>query len=259
MRGLCAGAAALIFAAAPVTAFAHDTFFLPPGPLTAGQPLRLQITSGAFPEAESAVRPERVIRVQARAADTVLAATLTAGQTALQLSLDWPESPPPHQNGVVVAIDMAPQDIDVGADALDHYMEEIGASADVAAAARAALARDGAMRETYTKHIKVMACVAGCDGLAPARPSGSALEFVASDEAWQLLENGRPRADQAVFVTTAAQGRRRLTTDRLGRVLLPADTTGPIFLSAVVLTPPTEPGGRFTSEWAALTVDASVR
>ncbi|RZJ28220.1 MAG: hypothetical protein EON85_09480 [Brevundimonas sp.] len=115
------------------------------------------------------------------------------------------------------------------------------------------------MRETYTKHLKLMACIAGCDGLAPARPSGSALEFVASDESWQLLENGRPRADQAVFVTTPTQGRRRLTTDQQGRVLLPPDTVGPVFLSAVILTPPTEPGGRFVSEWAALTLDGSVR
>lgn len=254
-----AGVAALILTAAPVTASAHDSFIVPPGDLTAGTAVRLRIGSGAFPSPEHGIRPGRVARIDARAADTPLRPMLTAGETALQLNLYWPAAVPLHQNGVVVTVDLSPINIEVGADEVDHYMDEIGAPADVAAAAREAVARDGVMRETYTKHLKLMACVAGCDGLAPARPSGSALEFVAADEAWQLLENGQPLAGQAVFMTTAAQGRRRLTTDRQGRVLLPADTTGPVFLSAVVLTPPTEPGGRFTSEWAALTLDASVR
>lgn len=254
-----AGVVALILAAAPVAASAHDSFIAPPGDLTAGTAVRLRIGSGAFPSPDHGIRPGRVARIDARAGDTPLRPALTAGETALRLTLDWPAAVPPHQNGVVVTVDLSPINIEVSADEIDHYMDEIGAPADVAAAARAAVARDGVMRETYTKHLKLMACIAACDGLAPARPSGSTLEFVASDEAWRLLENGQPRAGQAVFVTTAAQGRRRLTTDRQGRVLLPADTTGPAFLSAVVLTPPTEPGGRFTSEWAALTLGASVR
>lgn len=254
-----AGLAALILAAAPPAASAHDSFIAPPGALSGGAVVRLQIGSGEFPLLEHGFRPDRVARIDARAADTPLRPMLTAGETALQLTLDWPAAVPPHQNGVLVTVDLSPINIEVGADEVDHYMDEIGAPADVAAAAREAVARDGVMRETYTKHLKLMACIAGCDGLAPARPSGSALEFVASEEAWQLLENGLPRAGQAVFVTTAMQGRRRLTTDRHGRVLLPANTTGPVFLSAVVLTPPTEPGGHFTSAWAALTLDTSVR
>lgn len=254
-----AGLAALILAAAPPAASAHDSFIAPPGALSGGAVVRLQVGSGVFPSPEHGIRPGRVARIDARAAHTPLRPMLTGGETALQLTLDWPAAVPPHQNGVVVTVDLSPINIEVGADEIDHYMDEIGAPADVIAAARAAVARDGVMRETYTKHLKLMACIAACDGLDPARPSGSTLEFVASDEAWRLLENGQPLAGQAVFVTTAARGRRRLTTDRQGRVLLPADTTGPVFLSAVVLTAPTEPGGRFTSEWAALTLDASVR
>lgn len=254
-----AGVAALILAAAPVPAFAHDSFLAPTGPLLAGRPIHLSLGSGDFPRLESAIRADRVARVQARAAGTPLRPTLSADASALHLSLDWPEAPPQHQNGVVVTVDLLARDIEIGADEIDHYMDEIGAPADIAAAARAAVARDGVMRETYTKSLKLMACVAACDGLAPARPSGSTLEFVAADEAWQLLENGQPSVAQAIFVTTPTQGRRRLTTDRQGRVLLPADTIGPVLLSAVVLTPPTEPGGRFTSVWATLTLDASVR
>lgn len=259
MRGLCAGAAALIFAAAPATAFAHDSFFAQAGPLAAGRPIRLILGSGAFPVVETAIRPDRVARVQARASDTLLAPTLSGGPSALHLSLDWPGTRPPHQNGVVVAVDLLPRNIEVGPEEIDHYMDEVGAPADIVTVARAVVARDGVMREIETRRLKLMACIATCDGLAPARPFGSTLEFVAADEAWQLLENGQPRVGQAVFVTTAMQGRQKLTTDRLGRVLLPAGLTGPILLSAAVLTPPAGPNDRFTSEWATLTLDASVR
>lgn len=256
---LAATLAALAVTAAAGAAAAHDSFIVPPGPLAAGRPVRLEITSsGAFPTPGSAIRPTRVARIEARAGDTPLAPTLEAGDRAMTATLVWPATIPPHQNGVVATIDLSPVDIDVGPDEIAHYMDEIGASPEVRAAVAAAVARDGVMRETYVKHLKTMACIDLCDGLAPSRPSGSALEFVASDEAWVLLENGRPRIGQAVFVTTRAQGRRRLTTDRQGRILLPADLNGPVFIGAVVLRPPATPDERFTSDWAALTFDASL-
>ena len=259
IRTLRAGAAGVILAATPAAAFAHDTFLTSPGTLAAGQPIRLGIGSGTFPDIETGLRPERIARITARAADTPLIPAPATGDRITRLTLDWPTAAPAHQNGVVVAVDLTPMPIRVGPEEIEHYLDEIGAPADVAAAARAAVARDGAMRETYTKHLKLLACIVTCDGLAPSRPTGAALEFVAADEGWRLLENGRPRGGQAVFVSTPSQGRRRLTTNRSGLILLPADLTGPVFLSAVVLTPPTESDGPFTSEWATLTIDASVR
>lgn len=259
LRRPAATLAALAVLAAAGAASAHDSFIVPPGPLAAGRPVRLEITSsGAFPTPESAIRPTRVARIQARAGDTPLIPSLEAGERAMTAVLAWPAAVPPHQNGVVVAVDLSPADIDVGADEIAHYMDEIGASPEVRAAVAAAVARDGVLKETYAKHLKVLACIDLCDGLAPSRPSGSALEFVASDEAWLLLENGLPRAGQAVFVTTEARERLRLTTDRQGRILPPPDLAGPVLISAVVLRPPTTPGERFTSDWAALTVDASL-
>jgi hypothetical protein len=200
-----------------------------------------------------------VAQVRARAGGTPLSATLPANPAAPTVTLDWPEITPPHQNGVVAAVDLGPALIEIEADQIEAWLDEIGAAPDVAATVRAVVAREGRLSVTETRHLKLMSCVAACDGLAPERPSGSALEFVAADEAWQLLEDRQPRIAHAAFVTTAAQGRRRLTTDRQGRVLLPADTTGPVLLSAVVLIPPTRPGGRFTSKRATLTIDASVR
>ena len=254
-----AGVAALILAAAPAAAAPPDIFIAPTGALTHGAPVLLRIGSGDFPTLDQGVRPGQVAQVRARAAGTSLSATLPANEASPTVTLDWPETTPPHQNGVVVAVDLGPALTDIEADKIDAWLDEIGAAPDVVATAQTAIAHDGTLRVTETRHLKLMSCVAACDGLAPERPSGSRLEFVASDEAWRLLEDGQPRIAHAVFVTTAAQGRRRLTTDRQGRVLLPADTTGPALLSTVVLTPPTTPGGRFTSEQATLTIDTSVR
>jgi hypothetical protein len=256
---LRAGVAGVILAATPAAALAHDTFLTSSGRLVAGQPILLGIGSGRFPDIETGLRPERIARIRARAADTPLISAPATGDRITRLTLDWPAATPAHQNGIVVAVDLTPIPIRVDADEIEHYLDEIGAPPDVAAAARAAVARDGAMRETYTKHLKLLACIATCDGLAPSRPTGAALEFVAADEGWRLLENGQPRGGQAVFVSTPSQGRRRLTTDRSGLIVVPDDLTGPVFLSAVALTPPAEPGGPFTSDWATLTIDASVR
>lgn len=259
IRPLRAGVAGVILAATPAAALAHDTFLTSSGRLVAGEPILLGIGSGRFPDIETGLRPERIARIRARAADTPLISAPATGDRITRLTLDWPAATPAHQNGIVVAVDLTPIPIRVDADEIEHYLDEIGAPPDVAAAARAAVARDGAMRETYTKHLKLLACIATCDGLAPSRPTGAALEFVAVDEGWRLLENGQPRGGQAVFVSTPSQGRRRLTTDRSGLIVLPDDLTGPVFLSAVALTPPAEPGGPFTSDWATLTIDASVR
>lgn len=167
IRTLRAGVAGVILAATPAAALAHDTFLTSPGALAAGQPIRLGIGSGTFPDIETGLRPERIARIRARAADTPLIPAPTTGDRTTRLTLDWPTAPPAHQNGIVVTVDLTPMPIRVGADEIEHYLDEIGAPADVVAAARAAVARDGAMRETYTKHLKLLACIATCDGLAP--------------------------------------------------------------------------------------------
>ncbi|RZJ28219.1 MAG: hypothetical protein EON85_09475 [Brevundimonas sp.] len=143
IRSLRAGVTGIILALTPAVALAHDSFLAPTGPLSAGRPIHLALGSGAFPNIETPTRPDRIARVNARAADTRL--TLAAA-TAPGLTFEWPDTVPQHQNGVVVAVDMLPRQIEVGPDEIDHYMDEIGAPADVAAAARAAVARDGVMR-----------------------------------------------------------------------------------------------------------------
>jgi hypothetical protein len=259
MRRLLAGLCGLSLVAASGAAAAHDSFIVPPGLLPAGQPIRLEVTSSSFfPAPESGIRPERVARIEARS-NEALTTNLAAGDAAMQVALAGESAVSPLPGGLVVAIDLSPHDIDVGTDEVGHYMDEIGAPPEIIATVEAAVARDGVLRETYTKHLKLIGCIERCDGLDGWRRTGSSLEFVSVGDTWVLLENGAPRAGQAVFVTTEAEGRRKLITDDGGAVRLAPDTTGAVFLAAVVLTPPAEPGGRFTSEWAALTLDAAAR
>lgn len=159
---------------------------------------------------------------------------------------------------MVVAIDLGAWDIDVGADETAHYMDEIGASPELKASVASAVARDGVLKETYSKHLKTLTCLDPCRGPDLAQPAGSRLEFVPVAGGFRLLEGGAPSAGRSVFLTNETNGRLPLTTDADGLVVLPSGLTGPIFLSAVILTLPTVPGGRFTSEWASLTFDAAI-
>lgn len=250
--------AALSVLAAAGVASAHDSFIVPVKPRDAN-PLVLQMTSSSFfPEPESPIRPARVARQIARIGATDLTTTLAPGEVALQIQVGFPVIIDGNRTGIVVAMDLLPFDIDVGADEVTHYMDEIGAPDDVRAAVAEAVSRDGVLRETYTKHLKTLTCLGECRGDDIRRPAGSALEFVGTDGGAVLLENGRPGAGRAVFLTTLTAGRIGLITDADGRVSLPDNMDGPVFLSAVILTPPAAQGDRFTSEWASLTFDAGV-
>ena len=259
MRLIPAALAGLSVLAATGTASAHDSFIVPVKPRDAS-PLVLQMTSsGFFPEPESPIRPTRVARQIARIGASQLTTTLTPGEVALQIQVvGFPVIIDGNRTGIVVAMDLSPFDIDVGADEVTHYMDEIGAPDDVRAAVADSVGRDGVLRETYTKHLKTLTCLLECRGDDLRHPIDSALEFVATNGGAILLENGRPGAGRPVFLTTQGGGRVRLTTDTAGRVSLPDDLDGPVFLSAVILTPPAKQGDRFTSEWASLTFDASV-
>jgi hypothetical protein len=255
MRRVAAVLAALIGVAIAAPALAHDSFIIAPARVSAGAPFTVQVTSsGFFPEPESPIRPARIDRLLAFSGDQPLEAAPSAGDVAMTVALSAP-----GEDGAIIGLSLSPWDIDLGADEIAHYMDEIGASAGLRTEAQAAAA-SGPMRETYTKHLKALVCGADCASLAADRPLGLALEFVtdpASPGAFRLLKSGSPLAGQAVFVTTEA-GRQPLTTDTHGAVTLPEGLAGPVLLMAVELLPPSEPGGRFTSQWAALTFDAAL-
>lgn len=246
--------AAAAWAVAP-TAMAHDTFIVPPATVTVGQPIVVQITSSSFfPEPETRIRVERMAHVDARADGQPLTWTATADDIAMTLTT----SPAPSADrGAVISVSLAPYDIDVGADEIDHYVDEIGASAAVRAAVSASVATNGTLRETYTKHLKTIVCATTC---ADNAESGTdTFEFVADPDTpgtFTLFLRGHSSPNHPAFVVTDNGGRVALITDANGRVTLPEGLTGLVYLNAVELSPPATPDARFTSQWASLTFDA---
>lgn len=253
MRAGGAILAALIWATA-TTAFAHDSFIVPPARVIAGQPVVVLVTSSSFfPEPETRIRPERIAHVEARADGALLTWSATADDVAMTLTT----SPAPSaEMGAVIVVSLAPYDIDVGAEEIGHYMDEIGASPAVRAAAMAASASEP-MHETYTKHLKTIVCAATCAD-NPA-PGAQTFEFVADPSrvrGFTLYLNGVAVPNQPAFVVTEAGGRLPLTTDSEGKVTLPEGLTGLVYLNAVQLVLPASADARFTSQWASLTFDA---
>lgn len=241
--------------AVATAAMAHDTFIVPPATVTAGQPIVVQITSSSFfPEPETRIRVERMAHVDARADGQPLTWTAAADDVAMTFTT----SPAPSADrGAVISVSLAPWDIDVAADEIDHYMDEIGAPAGVRTAVAASVATNGTLRETYTKHLKTIVCAAACAD--NTEPGTDTFEFVADPDAprvFTLFLRGQPTPNHPAFVVTEQGGRVALTTDADGRITLPEDLTGLVYLNAVMLSPPATPDARFTSQWASLTFDA---
>lgn len=236
-------------------ALAHDTFIVPPPGVTAGEPVVVLVTSSSFfPEPETRIRPERIARLDARAGGAPLTWSATNDDVAMTLTTSPAAS---AEGGAVVVMSLAPYDIDVGAEEVPLYMEEIGADQGVRAAVDAAVAANGSLAETYTKHLKTIVCAATC--VDNARPGSDTFEFVhapGGGRVFTLFLNGAPMPGQAVFVLTETVGRVALATDAQGRVELPEGLMGLVYLSAVRLSLPEAEGGRFTSDWASLTFDA---
>lgn len=249
-----AGAVSLGLVLIAGSASAHDTFIVPPATVTAGKPVSVLLTSSSFfPEPETRIRPERMARVDARIGGQATTWAATADDVATTLST------PPASGSLpaVFVVSLAPFDIEVGADEVSHYMDEIAAEPDVRRAVEAAVARDGVLHETYTKHLKTVVCGVTC---ADNPASGAdTFEFVADPShagVFALFLGGEPTPNQTVVLKTEGMGARTLRTDTHGRLHVPDDLTGLVYLSAVKLSPPETPGGRFISQWASLTFDA---
>jgi hypothetical protein len=244
--------ACLIAALLPASlARAHETFFVPPSPLTAGKPAILQLTSGmTFPTPETGPAASRVARAVALIGGdaqpfTVAAATPTTLDFAIR---------PDSAGLLVVAVDLTPHPIDLAPDKVAEYFAEV----DPPAAVRAAYAAQPVPRqwhEVYTKHAKALLCVAPCTDIVSAQvPNGQAFEFVAADAGLRrfvLRAGGAPLSHQAVSLFTGS-AEIRLRTDAHGEVGVPASARGALLLSSTLLRPPAAGSNIFTSDFATL-------
>lgn len=242
------------------SAAAHDFFLVPEGFVaTTGQPLIVHATSSSdFPalnvgsprtrlaEVRAVVggRPAAV-EVQEQAAKSLRLAisSETSGMGVVTVQTIWGES------------NWRP-------DLVDTYLDEHPFKAEEVAAVRRLLPKGATLQVRSRRLAKTLVCVRVCT--PPTRAAaGLEVELVpefdtagAAPARFQLVRNGRPLAAHPVTVRPARGGRQNILTDNEGWVRLPAGMSGPVMLVAATLDPPTEAGGRFTTNNASLTFEA---
>lgn len=222
---------------------AHDTWLSGPATATPGATVPYQLTSsGAFPAPDHAVEPSRVARSLCRVGGQE--APLRAGSRMRQaLRLRGREL------GAGVAacgVSLGPRTLDLEPKEVEHYLEEIGASATIGPKWKA-LPAPRAWRETYVKHAKTFTRLGTKDDPSWSEPLGLGLEIVPLADPTRLraggtlevrlLKGGQPlgglvlRAQHggrpAVFATTGADGRASFVLEAAGPWLLAATEVRP--------------------------------
>lgn len=210
------------------TAAAHDTWLIPAQFRVAPKStVTLDMTSGMeFPKLDASLKPERVADAKCRlAGQTLDLAEKAPAPQSLQLKAELPEV------GVAtIWVSLAPRSLELKADEVKHYLEEVDAPA--ALRKQWMEMKEQRWRESYTKHTKTFVRVGDPQGdRSWALPTGAALEIVpekdpttlkAGDEIpVRVLKNGAPFADFSLNAVAAdeVKGETR-KTDSDGRVVL---------------------------------------
>src|SRR6185295_11899495 len=157
-------------------ALAHDTWLLARlGAVSPGTAVTLDLTSGmAFPANETAIKPERISRAAVRlAGETADLKDRHAAAASLELTalLSKP--------GVATLwVELAPKSIDLTAEQVKEYLDEIGAPEAVRRAWQE-MPAPRRWRELYSKHAKAYVRIGEpADDRSWAEPVGMGLEIV---------------------------------------------------------------------------------
>lgn len=241
-------------------AAAHDFFLVPEGFVgTSGKPLIVHATSSSdFPALNVASPPTRVAEVRAVVGGRPAAVeVLEKGAKSLLLAVS---SDTPGMG--LVTLQTIWGESSWKPDMVDTYLEEHPFKAEDVAAVRRLLPQGATLQIRSRRLAKTLVCVRVCTPPTTAA-AGLEVEFVPETDAAgtsparvQLQRNGRSLAAHPVTVRTAHGKGQNLLTDKEGWVRLPAALSGPVMLVAATLDPPTEPGGRFTTNNASLTFEA---
>ena len=255
---------ALLGLALSLPAFAHDTWLLARSSAVApGAAVTLDLTSGmAFPANETAIKPDRVARAAVRlAGETTELKDRRAAAKSLQFTARLPKP------GVATLwIELAPKSIDLTPDQVKHYLDEIGASAELRRA-WAEMPAPRRWRELYSKHAKAYVSVGQPEGdRSWAEPAGMALEIVPEKDPTalrpgdelpvRLLRNGQPVASFAIGLVGPGNAHGVLkTTDGEGRATFPIGKAGRWLLRATDVRRSTKPQADWESDFATLTFE----
>jgi hypothetical protein len=242
------------------SAAAHDFFLVPEGFVGAdGRPLVVHATSSSdFPALNVGSPRTRIAEVRAMVGDRPAAVDVQESAKSLRLAVSSDTS------GMgVVTLQTIWGESRWKPDMVDTYLEEHPFKAEEVATVRRFLPKGATLQIRSRRLAKTLVCVRVCT--PPTRvAAGLEVELIPEFDAAggsparvQLLRNGRPLAAHPVTVRAAHGDRQNVLTDNEGWVRLPAAMSGPVMLVAATLDPPTEPGGRFTTNNASLTFEAS--
>lgn len=243
-----AACAALVAAAWPGAAMAHDFFLLPDQFHGAGS-FEMQATVGAaFPAPETVVGQDRVAEL--RTSEGASVAVAGPGDQSLRLTFTA-SRPGAH----VAGVRLLPREVEYEGERIALIMEEYEVSAE-AQQAVAALPAPRVLSATSERFAKTIVCSETCSGASGAQAFGYPLEFVADAsgaDQFRLLLNGRPLANYPIAIATRG-ARTSARTDAEGRVTVDLSGEGPFMLFAAHMSPPAEAGGRFPMLLTSLTV-----
>jgi hypothetical protein len=256
---------------------AHDTWLMPvAGRVPVGGRASLDMTSaGRFPVAETAIRPDRIERAEARLGGTSTPLVTGSGSAkALRLV----SAPLATAGTATLFVTLRPRTLALKPDQVAHYLDEVGADSSV----RAAYARSGgAWTETYVKHAKSHVRVGDAVDSSWREPVGQRLELVPQRDpvrlraggvlAVQVLRCMVPQPGQAVgwvragsrrsgMATADAEGVVRITLDRPGRWLVRATAIRPREQAMSAggceqATDPAAPDAAWRSDFATLVLE----
>jgi uncharacterized GH25 family protein len=254
----------LILPLASLPALAHDTWLLArSGAVAPGAAVTLDLTSGmAFPANESAIKSERIARAAVRlAGETSDLKDRSAAAKSLQFTARLAKP------GVATLwVELAPKSIDLTAEQVKEYLDEIGAS-EALRRQWTEMPEPRRWRELYSKHAKAYVRVGEPAGdRSWAEPAGMGLEIVPEKDPTALrpgdelpvrvLRNGQPYANFAVGLVGPGNAHGVLkTTDGEGRATFVIPRAGRWLLRATDVRRSTKPEADWESDFTTLTFE----
>jgi uncharacterized GH25 family protein len=254
--------AALVLSGA-AAAGAHDTWLRSAPRQAPGATAVFALTSsGSFPEPDHAIEPGRVERSLCRVAGQEV--PLRAGsrsRQALRLRARGLAA------GVAACgVSLKPRTLELKAEDVAHYLEEVGAQ-DTIGAAWKARGAGAAWRETYAKHAKACTRVGDRGDGSWREPLGLDFELVPLSDPTgltpgatlevRLLKAGQPLRGLAVRASRAGQAPVFATTGEDGRASFTLGAAGPWLLAATEIRPHPARPSEWESDFTTLVVEVA--
>ncbi len=250
------GAGALL-AALACPAWAHDSWF-ERSPGAAAQPLLLLGTGNQFPARETAIGAEYLVRqgCQGAAGGLGLSAVRYTPSALLLRAAAQAQS---------CWVQLTPLDIELAADKVDLYLDEMNASASLRATWAAMHQRGIRWQERYTKHARIELTPSGASAPVVEQAAVNGLKTLGMDATLQrkagvltftVLRDGQPVPGLAVELRSAlpAAGTWH-RTDEQGQLRVPTLPAGRWLLRAIDLRPSNSQTDQWESRFLTLAFD----